>query len=877
VAAPTEHPNAPPPPANANGTRPSKKKAERSLPHSAELEASILGGLLINPDALPLLANLEIGDFFLPQHRVVFEAIRNLQASKTPIDIVTVESEIGKRGRLDAVGGMAFLGELVTKVPTVDNVVAYTKIVRDQAMLRRLALSASNIVDRAHDWEYEADELLAQGVSDLQRIEREYRESDADNVPLISIGGALEQLHLLASKPVYQTPFPELNAAIGFGGMIATQGYVVVSGTGGGKTSFVAEVAKFTAANGVDALIASYEMFPAYYVAKMAAGELGVHSNDILREKVRASEVMGSIPRRIHFLNRPSLPMLRKAIEKIKRSGRPAPLVIVDYLQALAERVAGEMERPDPKLANAYVSRELLAIAEECEVPLLAVSATSRSTSDKLAADVRSQPPRALVGAAKETSQIEYDSAAIIVLSQSDEIDLDGTISTISVAKARFGETCHIDARFDGQKGRWIELKRVAFVPKSQQQKTSPKADETASKVRDAITRVLKLQGPQNSKTKIWKGTGRSKESVMSEIDAMLDSRRPDLPRRREDRPRQRVAGRRPDRRRTRRTGSARRADPRSDGVDPMKGQISFGFAANREEFRGSEPVPEPPEPVGTIEAGLSRHTSCRDRFRTGSGTARTGSGVQKTPPNSLMIQGGPTSLLSKERREVPEPIETDIPSRRGGVDPNGSPPPSALRECRDAVPATELGKPVSEIQNRSGTAETQGSESGTDQASSKAPKLRPYQIESIAAVDREHETKKATLLVLPTGCGKTVVFAELVRRRLANLTKRRCLILAHRGELLDQAAKKLLDLGVYSSLDQADSRASLQADVVVASVQTLRGVRLERYPVDHFTDIVVDEAHHAAAKSYRNIFARFPNAKLLGVTATPDRAIRRA
>jgi superfamily II DNA or RNA helicase len=104
-------------------------------------------------------------------------------------------------------------------------------------------------------------------------------------------------------------------------------------------------------------------------------------------------------------------------------------------------------------------------------------------------------------------------------------------------------------------------------------------------------------------------------------------------------------------------------------------------------------------------------------------------------------------------------------------------------------------------------------------------------------------------------------------------MTKRRALILAHRGELLDQAAKKLLDLGVYSSLDQADSKASLQADVVVASVQTLRGVRLERYPVDHFTDIVVDEAHHAAAKSYRNIFARFPNAKLLGVTATPDRA----
>jgi superfamily II DNA or RNA helicase len=235
------------------------------------------------------------------------------------------------------------------------------------------------------------------------------------------------------------------------------------------------------------------------------------------------------------------------------------------------------------------------------------------------------------------------------------------------------------------------------------------------------------------------------------------------------------------------------------------------------------------------------------------------------------MIQAGPAPLLSNERRVVPEPIETDFPIRRGGVDPDGSPPPSELRESRDADQAVTAAKPVSEIQNRSGTAKGLGSESGT------GPKLRPYQDQSLEAIDREHETKRSTLLVLPTGCGKTVVFAELVRRRLLRLVRRRFLILAHRGELLDQAAKKLLDLGIYSALDQADSRASLQADVVVGSVATLRGPRLERYPVDHFTDIVVDEAHHAAAKSYRDVLARFPNAKVLGVTATPDRGDRKA
>lgn len=149
-------------------------------------------------------------------------------------------------------------------------------------------------------------------------------------------------------------------------------------------------------------------------------------------------------------------------------------------------------------------------------------------------------------------------------------------------------------------------------------------------------------------------------------------------------------------------------------------------------------------------------------------------------------------------------------------------------------------------------------------------PTLRSYQIDALAGIERELAQHRSTLLVLPTGCGKTVVFAEDARRDVA--AGRRVLVLAHRTELLEQAAKKLLDVGVYASVDQGDRKGSQLADVIVGSVQTLRGVRLERYPVDFFAKIIVDEGHHAAAKSYGNVFERFPNAKILGVTATPDR-----
>jgi superfamily II DNA or RNA helicase len=150
-------------------------------------------------------------------------------------------------------------------------------------------------------------------------------------------------------------------------------------------------------------------------------------------------------------------------------------------------------------------------------------------------------------------------------------------------------------------------------------------------------------------------------------------------------------------------------------------------------------------------------------------------------------------------------------------------------------------------------------------------PTLRPYQLEAISRVEAEwrHGTRR-TLLVLPTGCGKTVVFAELARKAVS--LGRRGLVLAHRTELLEQAQRKLTDVGVLAGIEKAEKRAG-HAPVVVASVQTLQGKRLRKYRRDEFGLVVVDEAHHAAAASYRAILEYFTDADVLGVTATPDRA----
>lgn len=152
---------------------------------------------------------------------------------------------------------------------------------------------------------------------------------------------------------------------------------------------------------------------------------------------------------------------------------------------------------------------------------------------------------------------------------------------------------------------------------------------------------------------------------------------------------------------------------------------------------------------------------------------------------------------------------------------------------------------------------------------------LRPYQKDAIRAVSESWKVFKKTLIVLPTGTGKTIIFSNIIKYILQQHIDKRILILAHREELLQQAAEKIELICNYTCAIEKAEKSCLNRpnSIVVGSIQTLgQEKRLKKFSHDYFDYIIVDEAHHVVADTYQKVLSHFKNAKVLGVTATPDR-----
>jgi replicative DNA helicase len=322
--------------------------ARRVLPHSLPSEASILGGIMLRNSSLAELVDLEVDDFYDRRHQVVFQAMRNLEAASRPIDMTTLEAEVGEK--LDAIGGPAFLGQLALQVPTADNVVAYAAVVRERSALRKLALTAADVLEQVYRWdgETDADELLGSAQSRITSLETTTPETvhtigDLSTRRFADIERyAQEQLAGGRALSGCPTGIAELDAKIGgwqFGIVNLLAGR-----PGMGKSAAALASADATTASGLGAHVFTLEDSWHAYTDRQLARESDVPAINIRRAEFRLGEVaelmlgIARLKKRTNWLVDDSggqtVHQVIRAMRR-RREKNGTRLAILDYIQLL--------------------------------------------------------------------------------------------------------------------------------------------------------------------------------------------------------------------------------------------------------------------------------------------------------------------------------------------------------------------------------------------------------------------------------------------------------------------------------------------------------------------------------------------------------------
>ncbi|NUU26436.1 MAG: replicative DNA helicase, partial [Streptomycetaceae bacterium] len=179
---------------------PAREGFERTPPQDIAAEQSVLGGMMLSKDAIAdVVENLKPVDFYRPAHEMVYNAILDLYARGEPADAVTVAAELTKRGEIGRVGGAPYLHTLISSVPTAANAEYYARIVREQAVLRRLVEAGTRIVQMGYAADGDVDEIVNGAQAEVYAV-TEQRTSE-DYAPLADImEGALDEIEAIGSR-----------------------------------------------------------------------------------------------------------------------------------------------------------------------------------------------------------------------------------------------------------------------------------------------------------------------------------------------------------------------------------------------------------------------------------------------------------------------------------------------------------------------------------------------------------------------------------------------------------------------------------------------------------------------------------------------------
>ena len=450
--------------------------SRRVLPHNLDAEASILGGILLRNDVLTQLDTLEVEDFYDHKHKVVFQAIRNLEASARPIDIVTLENEIAKAGKLEAIGGVAFLGELTLRVPTADNVLAYTEIVTDKHQARKLMLAAGEISEKGYEDGLEVRDYLDDAEAKIFEVTQRRDKSGPEPIKGLvkKVFSSLDE-RFKSEGGITGVPTGFTDLDVKTAGLQPTELVILAARPAMGKTSFAMSLAQ-NAATGETrwpCLVFSLEMSSTQLAERMLCSEARVDSSALRRGQLQrqdmtnltyAAAALSKAPILIDDTPALSLRELRARARRFRANkelfgDRKFGLIVIDYLQLM--RGSPQAAKASREQEISEISRGLKALAKELSCPVLALSQLNRSLEQRT--DKRPQ-----LSDLRESGAIEQDADVILFIYRDVVYNKDTenpNIAEVIIGKNRHGATGTVETQFEGRFTRFENLSQRGDGP----------------------------------------------------------------------------------------------------------------------------------------------------------------------------------------------------------------------------------------------------------------------------------------------------------------------------------------------------------------------------------------------------------------------------
>lgn len=435
----------------------------RMPPHSTEAEQALIGGLMLDNNALDRVADVVVeSDFYRDDHRRIYRHIARLIMQGKGADVITVFESIERSNEVDQTGGLAYLAEIANCTPSAANARRYAEIVADRATRRALLMVSGQIAaDAEGAGDSSAAERVDQALGRLMALSEARAGQGEPEFIQASLGEAIQELEMMVASdgklPGLSTPWPPFdNMPVGLrpGHMIIVAGRPSM-----GKTAFVMNIAEHTVLAGGVALMFSMEMTKVELSQRLLSSVSGIPLTRLLNGKLtdddwdRVTAALGKlheVPFVVDETGGLTLAQIRARARRIMRRQGRLDLVVIDYMQLMEAGRDGENRNAE----LTAISRGIKAMAKELRCPVIALSQLSRKVEERA-------NKRPMMSDLRESGALEQDADSIILLYRDEYYKpetMDKGIAEIIIAKQRSGPTGEVKLHFDGECCRFRNL-----------------------------------------------------------------------------------------------------------------------------------------------------------------------------------------------------------------------------------------------------------------------------------------------------------------------------------------------------------------------------------------------------------------------------------